>query len=554
MDDPLWFKDAILYELHVRAFYDGNQDGIGDFAGLTQKIEYLADLGVTAVWLLPFTRSPLKDDGYDIADYMNVQPAYGALEDFRTFLEKAHALKMRVITELVINHTSDQHPWFQRARRAPKGSVERDFYVWSDTPDRYAGVSLMFPDFETSNWAWDPVAGQYYWHRFYSHQPDLNFDNPAVQDAILPIVDFWFGLGVDGMRLDAVPYLFEREGTNCEHLPETHTFLKRLRAHIDERFPGRMLLAEANARPDDMVRYFGDGDECQMAFHFPLMPRLFMSLHQENHVPITDVLTKTPAIPANCQWCLFLRNHDEMTLAMLTEEDREEMYQAYAHNQQARLFVGIRHRLAPLLRNDRRRIEVMNAILFSLPGSPVIYYGDEIGMGDNIYLGDRNGVRTPMQWSNDRNAGFSHANSQRLYLPVIIDSQYHYEAVNVENQNTNPSSLLWWMKRLISVRQKHKAFGRGECLIVQTNNKRILSYLRRTDSECLLIVCNLSRFAQWAELELDGLDGYTPVELFGSNPFPPIVKESSYRLSLGPYGFYWFKLVHDTSDIEPVAR
>lgn len=542
MGDSLWYKDAVFYELHVRAFQDGNQDGIGDFIGLTQRLEYLADLGITAIWLLPFTVSPLKDDGYDIADYTSVHPNYGDMDDFRRFLERAHSLGMRVITELVINHTSDQHPWFQRARRAPAGSDERNFYVWSDDPERYAGVPLMFPDFEISNWTWDPLAKQYYWHRFYSHQPDLNFDNPSVREAILPLVNFWFELGVDGMRLDAVPYLVEREGTRCEHLPETHAFLKELRRHTQERYPDRMFLAEANAWPDEMVNYFGNGDECQMAFHFPLMPRLYLSLHQEDRFPITDVLAQTPEIPSNCQWCLFLRNHDELTLAMVTDEERDAMYAAYTRDHQARIFLGIRHRLAPLLRNDRRRIELLNGILFSLPGSPVIYYGDEIGMGDNIYLGDRNGVRTPMQWSDDRNAGFSRANSQKLYLPIIVDSEYHYEAVNVEAQQNNPSSLLWWMKRLIKLRKKFRAFGRGDLKVLEPENSKVLAYVRKTDSETLLIVANLSRFVQNVQLDLSPYAGLVPEEMFGRSRFPKI-REDRYGLTLGPYGFYWFSLV-----------
>ena len=541
-DDSLWYKDAIIYEVHVRAFHDGNGDGIGDFVGLMHKLDYLADLGVTAVWLLPFTPSPLRDDGYDIADYTSVHNRYGTLDDFKKFLDRAHAMGIRVITELVINHTSDQHPWFQRARRSPIGSPERDFYVWSANPDGYQGVPLMFPDFESSNWAWDPVAKQYYWHRFYSHQPDLNFDNPAVWDALLPVVDFWFELGVDGLRLDAVPYLFEREGTTCEHLPETHQFLKALRKHVDERFPNRMFLAEANAWPDDMVKYFGDSDECQMAFHFPLMPRLFMSLHQEDQFPITDILNQTPAIPADCQWCLFLRNHDELTLAMITDEERDAMYSAYTQDRQARLFLGIRHRLAPLLRNDRRRIELMNAILFSLPGTPVVYYGDEIGMGDNIYLGDRNGVRTPMQWSDDRNAGFSRASSQQLFLPVIVNSEYHYEAVNVKAQQNNPSSLLWWTKRLIALRKRHPALGRGDIQLLETDNSKVLAYLRQSDTERILVVANLSRFVQHVQLDLSVHSGLVPEELFGRTRFP-LIDVTPYSFSLGPHGFYWFALV-----------
>jgi maltose alpha-D-glucosyltransferase/alpha-amylase len=540
-DDPLWYKDAIIYELHVRAFHDSVGDGYGDFRGLTRKLDYLEDLGVTAVWLLPFYPSPLKDDGYDIADYTAVNPQYGTLDDFQEFLAEAHRRDIRVITELVVNHTSDQHPWFQRARRSPPGSVERDFYVWSDTPERYKDARVIFKDFEPSNWSWDPVAKAYYWHRFYSHQPDLNFDNPAVRDALTPVLDFWLGMGVDGMRLDAIPYLFEREGTNCENLPETHQFLKYLRRHMDDRFPGRMFLAEANQWPEDAVAYFGGGDECHMAFHFPLMPRLFMALHQEDRFPILDILDQTPAIPDNCQWCLFLRNHDELTLEMVTDEERDYMYRAYAQDRTARINLGIRHRLAPLLRNDRRRIELMNALLFSMPGTPVVYYGDEIGMGDNIYLGDRNGVRTPMQWSSDRNAGFSRANPQKLYLPVIIDPEYHYEAVNVEAQQNNPSSLLWWMKRLIALRKRYKAFGRGTIEFLRPANPKVLAFVRRYRDEQVLVVANLSRFVQHVELDLPGYAGSVPEELFGRSLFPP-VGEGPYPLTLGPHGFYWFAL------------
>ncbi len=540
-DDPLWYKDAIIYEVHVRAFHDSDGDGFGDFRGLTRKLDYLEDLGVTAVWLLPFCPSPLKDDGYDIADYTDVHPSYGTLDDFREFLAEAHRRDIRVITELVINHTSDQHPWFQRARRSPPGSPERDFYVWSDTADKYPNVPLMFPDFETSNWTWDPVARQYYWHRFYSHQPDLNYDNPAVWQAIFPVVDFWLGMGVDGMRLDAVPYLYEREGTTCEHLPETHQFLKALRRHVDQRFPNKMFLAEANAWPEDAVAYFGQGDECHMAFHFPLMPRLFMALHQEDRFPILDIFAQTPPTPEASQWCLFLRNHDELTLAMVTDEERDYMYRAYTQDRQARIFLGIRHRLAPLLKNDRRRIELMKALLFSLPGTPVIYYGDEIGMGDNIYLGDRNGVRTPMQWSSDRNAGFSRANPQKLYLPVIIDPEYHYEAVNVEAQQNNPSSLLWWMKRLIALRKRFKAFGRGSIEFLRPANPKVLAFVRRYRTEQVLVVANLSRFVQHVELDLSAHAGLVPEELFGRSLFPP-VGEGPYPLTLGPHGFYWFAL------------
>jgi maltose alpha-D-glucosyltransferase/alpha-amylase len=541
-NDPLWYKDAVIYEAHVRAFHDTLGDGIGDFRGLTDKLDYLEDLGVTAVWLLPFYPSPLKDDGYDIADYLDVHPDYGKLADFREFLEAAHGRGIRVITELVINHTSDQHPWFQRARRSPPGSPERDFYVWSDTPERYRGARIIFKDFEPSNWTWDRVAGAYYWHRFYHHQPDLNYDNPAVWDAIFPLVDFWLGLGVDGLRLDAVPYLYEREGTNCENLPETHAFLRALRKHVDDNFHGRMLLAEANQWPEDAVAYFGSGDECHMAFHFPVMPRLFMAVHQEDRFPIVDILEQTPPTPPDCQWGLFLRNHDELTLEMVTDEERDYMYRAYAVDRHARINLGIRRRLAPLLHNDRRRIELMKALLFSLPGTPVIYYGDEIGMGDNIFLGDRNGVRTPMQWSSDRNAGFSRANPQELYLPVIIDPEYHFEAINVESQQNNPSSLLWWMKRLIALRKRYKAFGRGALTFLQPANAKVLAFLRQHGEERILVVANLSRFVQHVELDLTRWSGLVPEELFGRSLFPPI-GDRLYPLTLGPHGFCWFALV-----------
>lgn len=540
-NDPLWYKDAIIYEVHVRAFHDGSGTGTGDFRGITQKLDYLQDLGITAIWLLPFYPSPLRDDGYDIAEYTSIHPQYGVLEDFREFLDAAHQRGLRVITELVLNHTSDQHPWFQRARRAPAGSPLRDFYVWSDTPDKYREARVIFKDFEPSNWTYDQVARQYFWHRFYSHQPDLNFDNPEVWKAVFPVVDFWMELGVDGMRLDAVPYLFEREGTICENLPETHTFLKALRKHIDERFPHRMLLAEANQWPEDAVAYFGAGDESHMNFHFPLMTRLFMSIHVEDRFPIVDIMAQTPAIPENCQWGLFLRNHDELTLEMVTDEERDYMYRAYAADPQARINLGIRRRLAPLLGNNRRRIELMNGLLFSLPGAPIIYYGDEIGMGDNIYLGDRNGVRTPMQWSADRNAGFSRANSQKLYLPVIIDPEYHYEALNVEAQQSNPNSLLWWMKRFIGLRKQFKAFSRGSLEFLHPDNRKVLTFLRRYQDETVLVVANLSRFVQYAELDLSAFAGMVPVEVFGRNPFPTVQK-SPYFLTLGPHSFYWFAL------------
>ncbi len=542
-DDGLWYKDAIIYEAHVRAFHDANADGVGDFQGLTRKLPYLRDLGITAVWLLPFYPSPLRDDGYDIADYKNVNKSYGRLADFRAFLDAAHEQGLKVITELVLNHTSDQHPWFQRARHAPPGSVEREFYVWSDDPDKYADARIIFKDFEPSNWTWDPVADAYYWHRFYSHQPDLNYDNPAVHEAVFPLLDFWFEMGVDGLRLDAIPYLYEREGTNCENLPETHAFLKALRKRLDAKFPSppRMFLAEANQWPEDAVAYFGDGDECHMAFQFPVMPRLYMALHQEDRYPILDILEQTPPIPENCQWCLFLRNHDELTLEMVTDEERDVMYHAYAHDPEARINLGIRRRLAPLLVNDRRRIELMTGLLFSLPGTPVIYYGDEIGMGDNIYLGDRDGVRTPMQWSSDRNAGFSTCNPQKLFLPVVIDPEYHYEAVNVEAQQKTASSLLWWVKRMIALRKRHLAFGRGTIGFLKPENHRILVFVRRLEDEAILVVANLSRFMQYVDLDLHEFQGAVPEELAGHTRMPPI-DERPYRLTLSPYGFFWFLL------------
>jgi maltose alpha-D-glucosyltransferase/alpha-amylase len=539
--DPTWYKDAIIYELHVRAFFDSVTDGVGDFGGLTQKLDYIEDLGVTAIWLLPFCPSPLKDDGYDIADYTDIHPSYGNLTDFQRFLREAHRRGLRVITELVLNHTSDQHIWFQRSRRAEPGSRWRNFYVWSDTPDKYRDARIIFKDFETSNWSWDPIAKAYYWHRFYSHQPDLNWDNPEVREAMFDVLDFWFDLGVDGLRLDAVPYLIEREGTNCENLSETHDILKQLRTHVDSKYSNRMLLAEANQWPEDSVAYFGQGDECQMAFHFPVMPRLFMALRMEDRYPITDILRLTPAIPDNCQWAMFLRNHDELTLEMVTDEERDYMYRTYAHDRQMRINLGIRRRLAPLLENDRRKIELMNALLLSLPGTPVLYYGDEIGMGDNVYLGDRNGVRTPMQWSADRNAGFSRANPQKLYLPVNIDPQYHYEAVNVEAQYNNPHSLLWWTKRILAQRKQFRAFGRGSLEFLHPANNKVLAFLRQYDDEKVLVVANLSRFAQGAELDLSRHVGTAPVEVFGHSQFPAIT-DQPYFLSLGPYAFHWFHL------------
>ncbi len=540
-DDPLWFKDAIVYELHVRAFYDSDGNGMGDFPGLTQKLEYLQDLGVTAIWLLPFYPSPWRDDGYDISDYTSVHPAYGTLRDFRHFLREAHQRGLRVITELVLNHTSDQHPWFQRSRRAAPGSRWRDFYVWSDYPDRYSDVRVIFKDFESANWSWDPVAKAYYWHRFYSHQPDLNYDNPLVQEEMLKVVDAWLKMSVDGLRLDAIPYLFEREGTSCENLPDTHEFLKNLRAHVDQHYRNRMLLAEANQWPEDAVAYFGTGDECHMAYHFPLMPRLFMAIRMEDSVPIIDTFEHTPPIPENCQWALFLRNHDELTLEMVTDSERDYMYGTYARDPQARVNLGIRRRLAPLLQNNRRKIELMNSLLFSLPGTPVVYYGDEIGMGDNIYLGDRNAVRTPVQWSADRNAGFSTANPQRLFLPIIIDPEYHYESLNVEAQLNNPHSLLSWMKRLIAMRKRYKVFGRGSIEFLHTDNRKVLVFLRRHQDECIMVVANLSRFVQYVQLDLSMMEGVTPIEVFGGTRFPSI-GELPYFLTLGPHASFWFLL------------
>jgi maltose alpha-D-glucosyltransferase/alpha-amylase len=540
-DDPLWYKDAIIYEVHVRAFCDSNGDGIGDLRGLVEKLDYLQDLGVTALWLLPFYPSPLRDDGYDIADYTDVNSIYGTLNDFKLFMREAHRRGLRVITELVINHTSDQHPWFQRARHAAPGTIWRDFYVWSDTIDRYQDARIMFGEFESSNWTWDPLVKAYYWHRFYAHQPDLNFDNPAVHDAVFDVLDFWLDIGVDGLRLDAVPFLYEREGTTCESLPETHAFLRKLRSHVDERYRNRMLLAEANHWPEEMVSYFGAQDECHMAFHFPLMPRLFMAIRMEERFPIIDILQQTPAIPDSAQWALFLRNHDELTLAMVTAEDRDYMYRMYAQDTHARVHLGIRRRLAPLLENHRGKIELMNGLLFSLPGTPVLYYGDEIGMGDNIYLGDRNGVRTPMQWTPERNAGFSHANPQKLYLPVIIDPEYHHQVVNVEAQQNNFHSLLWWMKRLIALRKRFRAFGRGTLEFLHPDNHKVLVFLRRAGEERILVVANLSRFVQCVELNLETFKGFVPIEMFGWTSMPPIT-ERPYVLTLGPHAFYWLLL------------
>ncbi len=540
-EEPEWYKDAVIYELHVRAFYDSDGDGIGDFRGLTEKLDYLQDLGITAIWLLPFFPSPLKDDGYDIADYKNVHPAYGTLRDFKEFIREAHRRGIRVLTELVLNHTSDQHPWFQRARRARRGSKWRNFYVWTNNPDSYPGVRIIFQDFESSNWAWDPLAKAYYWHRFYSHQPDLNFDNPIVRQTVMGLLDFWLKLGVDGLRLDAVPYLFEREGTNCENLPETHEFLKQLRRHVDRNFKDRMLLAEANQWPEDAAAYFGDADECHVAFHFPIMPRLYIALRMEDRYPIINSLEQTPKIPDTCQWALFLRNHDELTLEMVTDEERDYMYRVYAQDRQARINLGIRRRLAPLMGKSRRKMELMNSLLFSLPGTPVIYYGDEIGMGDNIYLGDRDGVRTPMQWSADRNAGFSRANPQGLYLPPIIDQEYHYEALNVEVQQNNPESLLSWTRRVIALRRNYKAFGRGTMEFLYPENRKILAFIRRYKQECILVVANFSRLLQFAELNLSEFKGMIPVTPYGRVEFPPI-GDAPYFVTMGPHSFMWFSI------------
>ncbi|MEI6947680.1 maltose alpha-D-glucosyltransferase [Paraflavisolibacter sp. H34] len=550
LDDKLhWYKDAIIYELHIKAFFDGNNDGIGDFQGLLEKLDYLQDLGVTAIWLLPFYPSPLRDDGYDIADYYSINPSYGNIRQFKQLMKEAHKRQLKVITELVINHTSDQHPWFQRARAARKGSPERDYYVWTDDPNQYKDVRIIFTDYEASNWTWDPVAQQYYWHRFFYHQPDLNYDNPKVQEEIFKIIDYWCDMGVDGFRLDAVPYLYEREGTNGENLPETHAFLKKLRAHIDEKYPGVAFLAEANMWPEDSASYFGDGDECHMNYHFPVMPRMFMALQREDRYPITDIFDQTPDIPEVCQWAMFLRNHDELTLEMVTDEERDYMYKVYAKDPKARINLGIRHRLAPLMENNRRKIELMNSLLFALPGTPVIYYGDEIGMGDNFYLGDRDGVRTPMQWSPDRNAGFSDANPQRLYLPVILDPEYSYESVNVETQRRNTSSLFWYMKRIIAMRRRYKAFSRGDIKFLNVDNPKILAFTRTYKAETLLIVVNLSKFPQPAEIDLSEFKGHIPVEVSSRNRFPAVREDAPYFFTLAAYSFQWFLLQKGQAEV-----
>jgi maltose alpha-D-glucosyltransferase/alpha-amylase len=543
--DPLWFKDAVIYQLHVKSFFDANDDGVGDFAGLIQKLDYIAGLGVNTLWLLPFYPSPRRDDGYDIAEYCGVHPDYGTMDDARRFIDEAHRRGLRVITELVINHTSDEHEWFQRARHAPRGSPERDFYVWSDSDQALAGTRIIFCDTEKSNWTWDPVAGQYFWHRFYSHQPDLNFDNPQVLEAVFRVMRFWLDLGVDGLRLDAVPYLIEREGTSNENLPETHAILKKIRAEVDAHYPDRLLLAEANMWPEDTQQYFGDGDECHMAFHFPLMPRMYMAIAREDRFPISDILRQTPAIPDNCQWAIFLRNHDELTLEMVTDSERDYLWQTYAADQRARINLGIRRRLAPLLERDRRRIELMNSLLLTMPGTPVLYYGDEIGMGDNIHLGDRDGVRTPMQWSIDRNGGFSRADPARLVLPPLMDPLYGFQTINVESQQRDLHSLLNWTRRMLEVRNRYRAFGRGTLTFLYPGNRKILAYLREFEDELVLCVANLSRTLQAVELDLTMYDGRIPVEIVGGTSFPPIGHEFSYLLTLPAYGFYAFQLVSD---------
>jgi len=542
--DPLWYKDAVVYQLHIKAFFDSNGDGLGDFRGLTSKLDYVRDLGVNTIWLLPFYPSPLRDDGYDVADYHNIHPQYGTRADFRQFVREAHRRGLRVITELVVNHTSDQHPWFQAARRAPPGSPKRNYYVWSDDDQKYKGTRIIFTDTEASNWTWDPVAKAFYWHRFFSHQPDLNFDNPQVMKAVLRTMRFWLDMGVDGFRLDAIPYLIEREGTSNENLPETHAVLRHIRAELDKKYTGKLFLAEANQWPEDVREYFGDGDECHMAYHFPLMPRIYMAIAQEDRHPVVEIMQQTPEIPDNCQWAIFLRNHDELTLEMVTSKERDYMYRMYAADPRAKINLGIRRRLAPLMENDQDRIKLMNSMLLSMPGSPIIYYGDEIGMGDNIFLGDRDGVRTPMQWTPDRNAGFSRADPQRLYLPPIMDAIYGYEAVNVEAQLREPASLLNWMKRLLAVRKTSQAFGRGRLIFLKPGNRKILAYLRELGDETVLCVANLGRSAQPVELDLSHYKGRVPVEMLGRTPFPPI-GELPYLLTLPACGFYWFRLAKD---------
>ena len=539
-EDNLWYKDAVIYQLHVRTFCDSNGDGIGDFVGMTQRLDYLQELGTNTIWLLPFYPSPLRDDGYDIADYTTVHPSYGTLDDFKAFLNAAHNRGLRVIIEMVMNHTSDQHPWFQEARSS-RDNPKRDWYVWSDTDTKYKGVRIIFVDTELSNWTWDPVSKSYYWHRFFSHQPDLNFDNPDVFEAMWEIMRFWLDMGVDGFRLDAVPYLVEREGTSCENLPETHAVIKEVRKRLDQFYPGRMLLAEANQWPADVRAYFGDGDEFHTAFHFPLMPRMFMAVKLEDRKPIIEILDQTPPIPANCQWCIFLRNHDELTLEMVTDVERDYMYDEYATDKTMRINLGIRRRLAPMMENDRRRIELLNGLLMSMPGTPIVYYGDEIGMGDNIYLGDRNGVRTPMQWNGGTNAGFSFADPERLYSPLISNSLYGYQVVNVDSQRRFSHSLLSWMKALIKTRNSYRVFSRGTMEFLRPSNHRVLAYIRELGNEKILVVNNLSSSAQAVELDVQRYKGYIPIEMFGRNLFPRF-GDLPYLLTLGPYQFYWFRL------------
>jgi maltose alpha-D-glucosyltransferase / alpha-amylase len=538
--DPLWYKDAVFYQLHVKSFADSDGDGIGDFAGLAAKLDHVASLGVDCLWLQPMYPSPFKDDGYDISDYTSIHPSYGTLQEFEHFLHQAHLRGLRVIIELVLNHTSDQHAWFAEARSS-RDNPRRDWYVWSDTDDRYRGVRIIFIDTELSNWAWDPVSKSYYWHRFFSHQPDLNYDNPAVRDEIWNVMKFWLDLGVDGFRVDAVPYLVEREGTSCENLPETHSVLKELRAKLDAHFQGKVLLAEANMWPEDVRPYFGSGDEFHMSFHFPIMPRMFMALRLEDRKPLIDIIERTPSIPDSCQWAIFLRNHDELTLEMVTEIERQYMWDEYAKEPRARINLGIRRRLATLMEGDRRRIELLSGLLMSLPGSPIMYYGDEIGMGDNVYLGDRNSVRTPMQWSGGVNAGFSTADPERLWLPLVSNSLYGYQAINVESQQRNPSSLLHWTRRLIEVRRSSAVFGRGSIDFLKPQNHRVLAFTRTSGRETVLVVCNLAGTAQVAELDLSALSGGIPIEMFGGSIFPRIGREP-YPMMMGPYDFYWFRL------------
>jgi maltose alpha-D-glucosyltransferase/alpha-amylase len=556
--DPLWYKDAIIYELHVRAFADSNGDGIGDFPGLLSRLDYLQDLGVTCIWLLPFFPSPLRDDGYDIANYVDINPSYGTLNDFKLFLDAAHQRNMQVMIELVINHTSDQHPWFKAARIAPPGSPAREMYVWSSTNQLYKDARIIFTDTEKSNWTWDETAKAYYWHRFFTFQPDLNFDNPAVIEEVLKAMRFWLNMGVDALRMDAIPYLVERDGTSCANLPQTHAVIKTIRAAIDAEYTNRLILAEANQWPADVRPYFGDGDECHMAFHFPLMPRIYMALRKEDRLPITDIMAQTPPIPANCQWGLFLRNHDELTLEMVTNDERDYMYFAYSADPRMRVNVGIRRRLAPLVDNNRHRIELLNSLLLSFPGTPILYYGDELGMGDNIYLGDRNGVRTPMQWSSDRNAGFSRCDPARLYLPVVMDSIYGYQVINVEAQLSDQSSLLHWTRNMIALRKLFQVFGRGTLSFLNPANRKILAYLRDLDRgdgshETVLCVANLSRFAQPVSLDLADYAGFEPVEMLGYVPFPPI-DEIPYAITLAPYSFLWLELQPASVKPEPLPE